>query len=43
MQIEARHAALIRLANADTPAPDAFDKPLDKDAVLKAVMPFIKG
>jgi hypothetical protein len=43
VQIEARHAALIRLANGTTPAPDAFDKALDKDAVLKAVMPFIKG
>ncbi len=43
VQIEARHAALIRLANSVTPAPDAFDRALDKDAVLKAVMPFIKG
>ena len=43
VQIEARHAALIRLANSTTPAPDAFDRPLEKDAVLKAVMPFIKG
>jgi hypothetical protein len=43
VQIEARHAALIRLANGASPAPDAFDKALDKDAVLKAVMPFIKG
>jgi hypothetical protein len=43
VQIEARHAALIRLANGDTPAPDAFDKALEKDAVLKAVMPFITG
>ena len=43
VQIEARHAALIRLANGTTPAPDAFDKALEKDAVLKAVMPFIKG
>lgn len=43
VQVEARHAALIRLANGDSPAPDAFDKALEKDAVLKAVMPFIKG
>jgi hypothetical protein len=43
VQIEARHAALIRLANGTTPAPDAFDKPLTTDEVLKAVMPFIKG
>jgi hypothetical protein len=43
VQVEARHAALIRLANNTTPAPDAFDKPLSTDEVLKAVMPFIKG
>jgi hypothetical protein len=43
VQIEARHAALIRLANGATPAPDAFDKALAKDAVLKAVMPFVTG
>jgi hypothetical protein len=43
VQVEARHAALIRLANGDTPAPNAFDEALEKDAVLKAVMGFIKG
>ncbi|MEA2167283.1 MAG: hypothetical protein QOF76_583 [Solirubrobacteraceae bacterium] len=43
VQIEARHAALIRLANGDTPAPNAFDVALTSDKVLAAVMPFIKG
>ena len=43
VQIEARHAALIRLANGVTPAPDQFDPSLDQDAVLKAVMPYVKG
>lgn len=43
VQIEARHAALIRLANGETPAPDFFDQSLEKDAVLEAAMPFIKG
>ena len=43
VQVEARHAALIRLANGTTPAPDAFDKALTTDEVLKAVKPFITG
>jgi rubrerythrin len=43
VQIEARHAAAIRLQNKANPAPDAFDKALDKAAVLKAVTPLIKG
>lgn len=43
VQIEARHAAAIRLLNGENPAPDAFDKSLAKDAVLKAVTPLIKG
>ncbi len=42
-QIEARHAAAIRIHNGAPPAPDAFDKPLGKAAVLKAVKPFIKS
>ena len=41
VQIEARHASLIRLLNDKTPAPDAFDKALEQAAVLKAVKPFI--
>jgi hypothetical protein len=43
VQIEARHAALIRLLNGATPAPDAFDKALKQAAVLKAVKPYIKA
>ena len=43
VQIEARHAALIRLARSKSPAPQAFDEPADMDAVLKAVKPFIKS
>ena len=40
-QIEARHAAVIRFAAGESPAPEAFDPSLTKDEVLKAVMPFI--
>jgi rubrerythrin len=43
VQVEARHAAAIRLQNKAEPAPAAFDKPLAKAAVLTAVKPFIKG
>lgn len=43
VQIEARHAAAIRLQNKENPSPDAFDKTLTKDEVLKAVTPLIKG
>jgi Ferritin-like domain len=42
VQVEARHAARIRLLNGDTPAPDSFDPPLTTDEVLKAVQPFVK-
>jgi hypothetical protein len=41
VQVEARHAAAIRLLNGDDPAPAAFDPTLSKKEVLKAVMPFI--
>jgi rubrerythrin len=41
VQIEARHAAVIRIQNGDSPAPEAFDKPLTQAQVLKAVQPFI--
>ncbi len=41
VQIEARHAALIRLVRNVAPAPQAFDKASKMDAVLKAVKPFI--
>ncbi len=43
VQIEARHAAAIRLLNGSAPAPNAFDKPLQKATVLAAVKPLIKG
>jgi rubrerythrin len=43
VQVEARHAAAIRLLNGQAPAPNGFDKPLEMAAVLKAVKPFIKG
>jgi rubrerythrin len=40
-QVEARHAAAIRLQNGAEPSPQAFDPPLDEAQVLKAVEPFI--
>ncbi len=43
VQVEARHAALIRLVRDKAPAPVAFDKASKQDAVLAAVKPFIKG
>ena len=41
VQVEARHAAAIRLQNKEEPAPEAFDPSLPKSKVLKAVEPFI--
>ena len=41
VQVEARHAAAIRLQNKEEPAPAAFDTPLSEKQVLKAVEPFI--
>lgn len=41
VQVEARHAAAIRLQNQEEPSPDAFDPALDEAQVLKAVEPFI--
>jgi serine-rich repeat adhesion-like glycoprotein len=41
VQVEARHAAAIRLQNSEEPAPEAFDPPLDEKQVLKAVEPFL--
>lgn len=41
VQVEARHAAAIRLQNKEEPSPDAFDPSLDEAQVLKAVEPFI--
>jgi hypothetical protein len=42
VQVEARHAAMIRLVRGKAPAPSAFDKPSQMDAVLAAVKPFIR-
>ena len=42
VQVEARHAAAIRLQNGDQPAPVAFDPALSEAKVLKAVEPFIQ-
>jgi rubrerythrin len=41
VQVEARHAAAIRLQNGEEPAPEAFDPSLGEAQVLKAVEPFI--
>jgi rubrerythrin len=41
VQVEARHASLIRLARDKNPAPLAFDKASEMQAVLAAVKPFI--
>lgn len=43
VQIEGRHAALIRLQRGEDPAPTAFDETLDQQEVLDAVMPFIRS
>ncbi len=42
VQVEARHAAAIRLLNGADPSPAAFDRTLGKNQVLAAVKPFIK-
>ena len=42
VQVEARHAALVRLLRGEDPAPQAFDMPSDMDEVLAAVKPLIK-
>ena len=41
VQVEARHAAAIRLQNKEEPVPEAFDPSLGEAQVLKAVEPFI--
>jgi rubrerythrin len=43
VQVEARHAAAIRLQNGESPAPEAFDLALDMNEVLKAVQPYVRG
>jgi rubrerythrin len=43
VQVEARHAALIRLLRDEDPSPQAFDSASEMDEVLAAVKPFIKA
>ncbi len=43
VQVEARHAAAIRLLNKELPAPYSFDKSLTVPEVLTAVKPFVKA
>jgi rubrerythrin len=43
VQVEARHAAAIRLTRNEEPAPVGFDETLDTQAVLAAVQPFIRS
>lgn len=43
VQVEARHAALIRLVRGEEPAPLSFDKASTTDEVLAAVTPLIKS
>ena len=43
VQIEARHAALIRLVRKVAPAPLVFDKASEMEEVLAAIKPFIKA
>jgi rubrerythrin len=43
VQIEARHAAAVRLLAKEDPSPDAFDPTLNMKQVLKAVKPYVKS
>ncbi len=43
VQVEARHAAMIRLVRNKPPAPRGFDKATEMEAVLAAVKPFIEA
>jgi Ferritin-like domain len=43
VQVEARHAAAIRLMNGQSPTEGAFDKSLKKQEVLEMVKPFVKS
>ncbi len=43
VQVEARHAAAIRLMNGQPITDGAFDKSLEMQAVLDAVKPFVKA
>ena len=42
VQVEARHASLIRLQGGLLPTPDAFDKALSRDEAADAVKPFMR-
>ena len=41
VQVEARHAAALRLATGEDPSPDTFEPSLEREAVLRRVEPFI--
>ncbi len=43
VQVEGRHAALIRLTRGEEPAPVAFDETLSEQEVLDTVNPYIRG
>lgn len=43
VQVEARHAAAIRLMRGRQPAPSDFDKALGEDEVVKAITPLIRS
>jgi hypothetical protein len=43
VQIEARHAGIVRLLSGEEPAPDAFDPTETTSQVMAAVMPLIKS
>jgi len=43
VQVEARHAAAIRMLRGELPSEAAFDKTLTEDEVRKAVQPFVKS
>ena len=43
VQVEARHAATIRLAAGESPAPEAFDPSIPMKDVLKAVQPYVQS
>ena len=43
VQVEARHAAAIRSLNGQPISDSGFDKPLEQQAVLDAVQPFVKS
>ena len=43
VQVEARHAAAIRLQRGESPAPEAFKPSLTMKQVLAAVKPFVQA